>query len=171
MMIPRKKPKPTKDLIDVQVASVADSVVEAVTPSWSAVASQWATAASAIAVAITLLGNIWMDYQRGKQAAEERREAAIKVEEVKQALQVSDAKTEGTLEEIKATTQENQATGEATHTLVNANYGAQLKISALALRRIAAITKDPDDVAAAELAEKLLKEHNEKQKTVDDKKD
>lgn len=60
-------------------------------------------------------------------------------------------------------------TGDDTHTLVNSNYGFQLKISATALRKVAAASMDPEDIAAALLAERLLKDHEAKQKVVDDK--
>jgi hypothetical protein len=54
-----------------------------------------------------------------------------------------------------------------THTLVNSNMGAQLSISAVALRQIAFLTKDPVDVEIASKAEKLLAEHEAKQRSVD----
>lgn len=53
------------------------------------------------------------------------------------------------------------------HTLVNSNMGAQLKIGAIALRRIAIITKDAADIEAAKVAEDLLAEHVRKQAIVD----
>lgn len=58
-------------------------------------------------------------------------------------------------------------TGEKTHILVNSSFSAQLKISALALRRIADLTKHPDDEDAAKVAERLFHEHEQKQATVD----
>jgi len=60
-------------------------------------------------------------------------------------------------------------TAESVHILVNSSMSAQLKISAVALRRVADLTRHPDDAAAAELAEKLLAEHEAKQKLVDSK--
>lgn len=57
-------------------------------------------------------------------------------------------------------------TGDKTHILVNSNMGVQLKIAAVALRRLAS-SGNPEDVAAAELAEKLLREHESKQASVD----
>lgn len=54
-----------------------------------------------------------------------------------------------------------------THTLVNSSFSAQLKISAIALRRIADITKHPDDDNAASVAERLHREHEQKQSVVD----
>jgi hypothetical protein len=56
---------------------------------------------------------------------------------------------------------------DATHTLVNSNFGVQLKISALALHRVAELTGHPDDKAAAEIAEKAYQEHLAKQAVVD----
>jgi hypothetical protein len=57
--------------------------------------------------------------------------------------------------------------GEKTHALVNSAMAAQLKIAAVALRRIANDSKNVDDIAAAELAEKNLFDHQEKQKAAD----
>jgi len=86
--------------------------------------------------------------------------AATKVEEVKQELSASTTATNGKLDEI-------QKVGEENHVLLNSNMGAQLKISSVALHRIADLTKHPDDIAAAELAESLLSEHVRKQAIVD----
>lgn len=58
-------------------------------------------------------------------------------------------------------------TGEQVHALVNSNMGTQLKLNAITLRRLAIITKDPIDVDAAMLAEKLLQEHEAKQAVAD----
>ncbi len=55
------------------------------------------------------------------------------------------------------------------HTLVNSNMGTQLKIAAVAIRRVATMTNHADDMAAADLAEKLLAEHMHKQAVVDAK--
>jgi hypothetical protein len=93
-------------------------------------------------------------------AAERAKVAAVKVDEVKQDLQSTDAKQDAKLDEITKT-------GDAIHTLVNSAMGQQLKVAAVALRRIADITKHPDDAAAAELAEKGLREHEVKQQVVD----
>lgn len=59
------------------------------------------------------------------------------------------------------------STAEKTHTLVNSQMGYQLKMHATVTRRLAAITGDPADKEAAGQAEQLLKEHDEKQATVD----
>lgn len=58
-------------------------------------------------------------------------------------------------------------TAEKTHTLVNSGYQAQLEIAAIALRRLAAITNEPEDALAAVKAEKLLQDHIGRQKIVD----
>jgi hypothetical protein len=70
------------------------------------------------------------------------------------------SRAEGELQQVKKT-------GIDTHTLVNSNMGFQLNVSAVALRKIANATKDPEDIAAALLAERLLKEHIAKQAIVD----
>jgi hypothetical protein len=62
-----------------------------------------------------------------------------------------------------------KSTTEAVHVLVNSNMGAQLRISATALRRVAKMTTDPADEKIAEQAEKLLHEHEKKQAVVDNK--
>jgi len=56
---------------------------------------------------------------------------------------------------------------EMVHKLVNSGYAVQLKISAVALRRLADITNDAEDISAAELAEKAVQEHEQKQSVVD----
>lgn len=56
---------------------------------------------------------------------------------------------------------------EATHALVNSNFGVQLKVNEVLARRVADLTRDPDDMAAAALASKLYRDHMDKQATVD----
>lgn len=60
-------------------------------------------------------------------------------------------------------------TAEKVHTLVNSAMGSQLKLNAVATRRLAILTNSPVDVDAAAVAEKALKEHEAKQATVDAK--
>lgn len=95
-----------------------------------------------------------------KTAAIAADDAALKVDEVKEDLRENTVASAQSMADLKKVTKD-------VHTLVNANMGAQLKISALALRRVADLTKHQDDVAAAELAEQLLTAHNEKQAVVD----
>ena len=121
----------------------------------------------ALIAAFVTLALAWMA-QRTKKAvekgAEESKEAAGaaagKVEDVKQTLDESTTATTAKLSQL-----EHIAT--STHTLVNSNMSAQLKISAVALHRIAELTKHPDDIAAADLAAKNLSEHDAKQRIVD----
>lgn len=47
----------------------------------------------------------------------------------------------------------------STHKLVNSNMGVQLRLHRDTSRRLAMLTKDPADVQAAALAEKLYAEH------------
>jgi hypothetical protein len=54
------------------------------------------------------------------------------------------------------------------HTLVNSNMGAQLTLTAKALRRVAELTGDAVDHAIADEAEKLARDHAVKQNKVDD---
>lgn len=157
MVGPRKKSeKPAA----VELAKVSPAVIDAVSPKWSQVASQWATAIGSLAVALTLFGNIYLQYQQAKVETTRALEAALNVKKVKEALQISDIKTNGKLNDIKET-------GETVHKLVNANMGAQLKISYLALKRVAELTQNEDDIAARDIAKKLLEEHEEKQRMVD----
>jgi hypothetical protein len=92
--------------------------------------------------------------------AQQLDDAAAKVKEVKAALADSDTATANQLHDIAKT-------GEATHILVNSNMAAQLKISMIALKRLAELTNHPDDMAAAELAAKNYHEHEIKQAKVD----
>jgi len=55
-----------------------------------------------------------------------------------------------------------------THILVNSNMEKALLIAAIALRRVANLSKDPSDITAAEAAEAALAEHRSKQKVVDE---
>lgn len=55
----------------------------------------------------------------------------------------------------------------AVHTLVNSNMGVQLKLTALALRNVARLTKNEADVRAADDADKLVVDHDAKQALVD----
>lgn len=56
---------------------------------------------------------------------------------------------------------------EQTHILVNSNMGIQLRINAVATRRLSLMTGAADDIEAANLAERLYLEHQTKQAVVD----
>ncbi len=86
--------------------------------------------------------------------------AAAAVEEVKTTLETSKQETDDKLEVIAHT-------GDMTHRLVNSAMGVQLKLSAETSRFKANTTKNPVDIAAAELAEKTLLEHQQKQHEAD----
>lgn len=124
------------------------------------------------ACVIALQGG-WIVYQLQKQkiAAEK---AGVKVEEVRKtaavaAEAVEDVKT--TLKETKSATDEKLEEladiAAATHVLVNSAMGAQLKLNAETSRFKADTTKNPIDIAAAELAEHTLADHVAKQRAVD----
>jgi hypothetical protein len=91
-------------------------------------------------------------------------EAAVKAENTAHKVESTLLKTTktqaGKLDKIVKTSND-------THILVNSNMGISLKTSAVALRRVADLTGDPDDVSAAEVAEKALQEHEAKQDKVD----
>ena len=89
-----------------------------------------------------------------KAAAVKAETAAIKVEETKSALhgyqQILDRKLEG-LAQVTRTV----------HRLLNGRMGTQLKLAAILSRRLAEMTKLPEDLHAAEMAERLSREHDE----------
>lgn len=92
-----------------------------------------------------------------------------KVKEVKETLAAVTASTDEKLGSLASAAEDSKRVGNAIHTLVNANMGAQLSISAVALRRIADLTKDPGDIAMADRAQRLLEEHTAQQDIVDSK--
>ncbi len=108
--------------------------------------------------------------------------AAVKVEEVKEAATITAVKVEEVKEAATASVVKIQEIARAqdvkldaiavvtnkVHTLVNSAMSAQLRISMVALRRLANLYPDnQDDVAAADLAEKLFREHEQKQLNID----
>lgn len=87
--------------------------------------------------------------------------AAVAAGEVKQNLESTTKIADKKLDDIAKV-------GEAVHVLVNNNMGIQLKISAVALRRIANMNKDSkEDQMAAKLAEAALKDHEKRQAELD----
>lgn len=84
-----------------------------------------------------------------RRASDKQDEAAAKVDEVKIA---ATAATQHIAQQLSAI----KAVGDMTHGLVNSGMTVQLQISAVALRRVADLTKHPDDVAAADIAEEAL---------------
>ncbi len=105
-----------------------------------------------IAAAMTII----MAYmsQRTKDAVAKTADAAAgKAEEVKTTLAAATAQQDGKLDRI--------------HTLVNSNMGVQLRMTAELARWKAVQTRDPKHIAEAENAERLYREHVEKQAAVD----
>jgi hypothetical protein len=88
------------------------------------------------------------------------KEAAGKVAEVKETLIDSTQDTGDKLAGLLKI-------GEATHSLVNSNFGVQLEIGAIALERVAEYSKKPEDMEVAKMARKRFEEHAAKQKAVD----
>jgi len=60
---------------------------------------------------------------------------------------------------------------DAIHGLVNSALGTSLRSAALAWRRVAMLTKDPEDIGVAAAATKAADEHDERQAKLDAKKD
>lgn len=106
-------------------------------------------------VTVSLLGMV-----KANETSDKVADAADKVAEVKVDLAKTSAITEKKLDKI-------EETGEKVHTLVNSNMGVQLKLNAALASRIAEMTKDPEDIKAAALAQTLLHEHEAKQTLVD----
>lgn len=107
--------------------------------------------------------------QQNALAAKQAEIAAVKVAEVagkahavKEALQATTTMTQDKLDGLAQVAAD-------THTLVNSSFAAQLKLTALAMRRIAELTHAPEDVEAAEVAERLFRGHQSKQAVVDRK--
>lgn len=103
---------------------------------------------------------IWSSAQAAKRVA-------AKVEEVRVATEKSSAIRDEGSAKLEQQLVGIAKVGQDTHTLVNSNMGAQLKISSVALRRLADLTKDAVDIKVANAAEALLEEHVAKQAQVD----
>lgn len=89
-------------------------------------------------------------------------EVKDKVVEVKDTVHATTAVTEQKLASI-------EKTGEKVHILTNSAMGAALRVAAIAQRRIALSTHLPEDLEAADLADKMLKEHDARQSVVNGK--
>jgi hypothetical protein len=145
--------------MEILILAISDTV-------WLAAIPAICTLISTLALAIIQRQTREAVVEGAKRASLERadvkktaRVAADRVEEVRQTLSKESENTIIKLDEL-------QEGSKQIHTLVNANMGAQLKISSIALRRLADLTKHPEDMAAAELADKRLLEHEAKQKDV-----
>jgi len=56
-----------------------------------------------------------------------------------------------------------QLTNDQIHVLVNGNMGVQMRLNMVQARRLAELTKSPDDIRLAQEAERLFFEHQAKQ--------
>lgn len=112
---------------------------------------------------IVTLGLAWIQYQTKKL---ERAVCGVdnKLEVTKNKLEV----TKKVVDKVDDKLEITKEVVDSTHTLVNSNMQVQLEISALALKRLAELTKDPVDREAADKAQLLYRTHLEKQKLVDD---
>lgn len=135
---------------------------------------------NAIIGAVVTVSLAYMAQRNQTAILETGAKAAVKVEEVKATVKATEEKQERAATEVKdaleksTTSQEAKTdailkTGEDVHTLVNSSFGALLKRHAESSRGKANLSKLRADIIEAELAEQMLREHDAKQKTVDDK--
>jgi hypothetical protein len=68
---------------------------------------------------------------------------------------------------VEEKTDRNAQVIDNTHTLVNSQMGAQLQLNATATQALANATHDPVHVAAAQVAQAALTDHNARQAVVD----
>lgn len=131
-----------------------------------------------IAAAVTII-LAWMQQRTGKTVVKSGREAAAQLAvttnaaaqlladaATNQAMQVK-ASLDRNLEHTEAKLDDIATVGHETHRLVNSGYLALLRTTAVALRRIAALTKDVEDSRVAEAAENLCREHEARQGQTD----
>lgn len=71
--------------------------------------------------------------------------------------------------QAKIRTEEVAKVADKTHALVNSAMATQLRVGAVALRRVAELTGNPDDLIAANLAEAAYQQHIHKQDILDQK--
>jgi DNA-binding ferritin-like protein len=111
------------------------------------------TALTGIAAVMVGLVNSYITIRTDRRHARAEQEAADKVEHVKTALKESDVAVTAKLNTI--------------HGLVNSAMKVQLKLVAELSRWKANETKNAGDMAAADLAEKMLREHDDAQVVLD----
>jgi hypothetical protein len=113
---------------------------------------------------------LWLNIRAREAAAEldktrrsarrSARRADVKVDRVRRTLEENTTSTEVRLDDLATV-------AKATHLLVNSKMSVQLDANRIMARRLADLTKDPADEAAAELAERDYGEHQAKQAAVD----
>ncbi len=90
-----------------------------------------------------------------------QRAAVIKVEEVKQDLQMNTS-------EIKEKVANIEQIGKVTHSLVNGRMGIQLKLNMLLSQQLAEKTQDPMHLEAAVIAKTLYEDFHKEEKKSED---
>jgi len=121
-----------------------------------AVVSGWVQLLTPLAIAILTMINVIA----AKMSANRALAAQLATVEVKSALEIHNNRMDNKMDTL-------QATSDATHTLVNNAMAVQLRITAIALRRLAELTNSPTDIQAATEADKFLEIHMAKQAQVD----
>ena len=130
-------------------------------------ANDWTVIIAAVGVVVLQVVNMVLAFYRDRDKALRDAAAARAVAAVKTDLAGANATTAEKLDGIAAVGLEAQKTGESVHTLVNNIHGKALESNAILSRRLAEITGDSDDHAAADAAAKLYAEHQGKQARVD----
>ena len=123
-------------------------------------AASWAGALTALAITGGLACQIVLQIMARAAAAKTAKEAATQATAVKTTLAETTAAADAKMDDLA------KVAG-ATHLLVNSAMAAQLKLTATVTRRLANLTKDPADEEAADLAEKLSRQHEMKQAAID----
>lgn len=126
-------------------------------------------ATSVSAIIISVVGPLLLTSLQGKQRIKERAEDYKRQDEVAARLQKVEEERIIAAKNTETKINEIVKVGAITHSLVNSAMGVQLKINAVALKRLAELTNDPKDIEAADLAEIALQQHLEKQEVLDNK--
>lgn len=128
-------------------------------------ANGWAVIIAAFFLGVTKVTSMVIDYLHFK----ENRKNLI---EVKETVAHTTSETATKLDDTATKLDDMAKVGDATHTLVNNNMGIQLRLNVVALGRIKELTHDdPEDVAAWNEAVRLLRDHEAKQRLVDEVKE
>ncbi len=115
----------------------------------------WLALIDLVKTAAVVLAPVFLAY-----IAWQQRKQATEVRQVKEDLRDTNAVQSDKLDSMAKV-------NNATHALVNSAMGVQLKLTALALGRVADMTHSPADVRAADEAERLYEEHAAKQAAAD----
>lgn len=130
--------------------------------------NSWVVMITALAVTGGLIAQIALQVLARMEAARvaaqakaDAERAALATEKVAGVLAENTTATTKKLDGITETTQK-------VHVLVNSAMGVQLRLAAVALRRVAELTGNAADVKAAEMAEEAHKSHEARQQVVDE---